>query len=360
MCERANQLQFLRFISFLLIFLWHSEGYRINYMPPGGNGALCAVSFFFILSGFVTAYSSYNKKTKLTLKNVFHELWKKLKKFYPLYLIIIIISVLYSAIPLNIASHRFDLLLINGKQLLKNLLLIQSWFPQGYFNYVGSAWFLSTIMFLYLFNIPFRTILNKIKESKHKWLLYFIMFIITISGSIIYSYFIQSLKTEFWGYVFPPARLGEYLAGMVLGYMVIQVKKDFLDKKMISSKSFTVVFTILELIILILWFKNIYTIHSAWTFRIVAWIPLNIIMILIFGIGKGLLSKIFQNRYLKQLGDISFECFLIHQIVLHIYYEMSGVRSISTLGNVFSMLYCLILTVAFAYFIHKYTSRKKL
>ena len=358
MSERANQLQFLRFISFLLIFLWHSEGYRIKYMPPGGNGAVCAVSFFFILSGFVTAYSSYNKKTELTLNNILRELWKKLKKFYPLYLIIIIISVLYSSIPLNIASYRFDLLIVNGKQLLKNLLLIQSWFPQGYFSYVGSAWFLSTIMFLYIFNIPFRSLLNKIKESRYKWFLYFLTFILAISYSAIYSYFIRNLKTEFWGYVFPPARLGEYFSGMTLGYMIMQLKNNFLDKKIHSSKKVIFLFTILELVILILWIKNIYTIQSSWAFRIVAWVPFNIIMVLIFGIGMGLFSKFFQNHYLKLLGDISFECFLIHQIILHIYYEMSGVRSVSILGNVFSILYCLILTIMAALLIHKFTLKK--
>ena len=43
--DRAEQLQFLRFLAFGLIFLWHAD-YWVPAWFPHGNGAVNAVSFF--------------------------------------------------------------------------------------------------------------------------------------------------------------------------------------------------------------------------------------------------------------------------------------------------------------------------
>jgi len=118
--NKAIQLQFLRFIAFLFIFLLHSDYWHMKFMP-GANGGICAVSFFFILSGFVTGYSGYNKDVKIGIKEIFSELWKKIKKFYPLYFCMVIITIAFSKIPTYIALHNFSGLAREIVQLLKNI-----------------------------------------------------------------------------------------------------------------------------------------------------------------------------------------------------------------------------------------------
>ena len=76
---RANQLQFLRFIAFLLICMVHTESYQPSW-GPGGNGAINAVAFFIILSGAVSGYSSYNKDIECSFKGILLYMWKKIKK----------------------------------------------------------------------------------------------------------------------------------------------------------------------------------------------------------------------------------------------------------------------------------------
>lgn len=62
----------------------------------------------------------------------------------------------------------------------------------------------------------------------------------------------------------------------------------------------------------------------------------------------GYISKIFCHHFLLRLGDISFECFLLHQLVLKIYASVTGVGAISKLGNLFSASFCLFVTIIFA------------
>lgn len=49
-----KQLEIFRFVSFLLVFLWHARG--LSGMGAScSQGAALAVSFFFCLSGFLSA-----------------------------------------------------------------------------------------------------------------------------------------------------------------------------------------------------------------------------------------------------------------------------------------------------------------
>ena len=86
--DRADQLQFLRFIAFVLIFNWHMDWFAPQFFPRDLGGA-CAVEFFFLLSGFGSAYSSYNRDVIFSWRGLFDYLKKKLKKAYPLYFVVI-------------------------------------------------------------------------------------------------------------------------------------------------------------------------------------------------------------------------------------------------------------------------------
>ena len=83
MSDRANQLQFLRFIAFCMIFLWHINAYAFSFIARFNmNAAAEAVSFFFILSGMVVAYSGYGKESECSLKSIGAFVWKALSSFY--------------------------------------------------------------------------------------------------------------------------------------------------------------------------------------------------------------------------------------------------------------------------------------
>lgn len=164
--NRAEQLQFLRFCVFFVIFSWHADKY-VPYWFPHGDGAINAVVFFFILSGVVTGYSVYDKEVVFSVGATKQYFLKKIKKVYPLYFITTIFAVAYSGLPAYIANCDYQSAMTTFSQLVKNLLLLQSWFPSGYYAFNGVGWFLSTIMFLYLLSVPLSACMTGIGKKKN-------------------------------------------------------------------------------------------------------------------------------------------------------------------------------------------------
>lgn len=355
MTKRADQFQFLRFLAFLLIFSLHCGSiYPLSWLP-GDNGAAYAVSFFFMLSGYLTAYSRYEKPVSCSPKSIIKYVWNKLKKFYPLYFVTLLFAAVYSDIPLsftiNTGAHLIKPLLI---QLLKALLLVQSWFRTDYFAINGVGWFLSTCFFLYLLALPALAVFNAIQKKKYHVLIFTLMVFVLIGFSYFYAWFIRNHKIEFWGYIFPPARAAEYLIGMLLGYLIYDVRKIV----PLSSLSMAVL-TVLETGVFILLGILIYREFPYWQNRIAIWILPNIVLFMSLGLGHSMYSKLFACRPLVVLGNISFECFLIHPIIINYYRYLSGMshtvvheETYYYNGNVFSLLYCLGLTLLVAFFVH--------
>ena len=100
----------------------------------------------------------FNKDIRLSWREEGKYLWRKVKKIYPLYLFTTLYLFLYTNT--ESLTALFDVQRFPG-QLLRNLLLVQSWSAEGAFSYNGVGWFLSTLMFLSVFNLPVMFLLNK-------------------------------------------------------------------------------------------------------------------------------------------------------------------------------------------------------
>lgn len=340
--DRAEQLQFLRFLAFLLVFLYHASLWIKEYeWLPNEYGAACAVAFFFILSGFGTAYASFNKSVSFSVKAIYEYVVNKLRKNYPLYFVTTIFTISYSQLAIGVLKPSF----LDAKegmiQLFKNLLLIQSWFPEKYFSYNGVGWFLSTIMFLYFLNIPLLSCATKIKRLQNNKLIFSIIFAVTFMAVVAYCYVLRDTNKEYTQYVLPIARVGEYIMGICLGYIVQLTKKNLY----IQNK---IIFTGAEVLALLMWIYSMYMPMEEWQLRIVHWIIPNCILLIVFAYGRGYISEIFSIRLLKHLGDISFGCYLVHSIILRIY--KMNIANIEgnvegILGSLFSTIFCLMITI---------------
>ena len=76
---REEQLQFLRFLAFLNVFVTHAEQWL--FFPYRATfSALASVSFFFMLSGLVAGYSLAGKTVVPSFGNIAGFLWKKIRK----------------------------------------------------------------------------------------------------------------------------------------------------------------------------------------------------------------------------------------------------------------------------------------
>ena len=353
-----NQLQFLRFIAFCLIFILHQHFY---WFSCKGNIFDCfgvaPVAFFFMLSGYLSAYGAYNKTISFNFKETFNYLVKKLNKFYPLYFITLVITLCYNSdIPQKIAANvpfcDYKKLVV---QFFKDIFLVQSWAETGYFSYNGVGWFLSSIMFLYLMRTPILSLFQKIKNYKNSNHIFVYIILYCILWEFIYSYFGRGLlpdKATFWQYILPPARLFEYIAGMCLGMLA-----PMFGKFALNAKYEKFLFTTLEILSLGLWIA-IMASSVPFCYKITfCWIIPCLFTLFIFTIGKGYISKLFMLKPFVFLGSITFECFILHQMIMNFYLSCVKIESYSFAGKLFSVLYCLFLTLAISTFI--YIHRKK-
>lgn len=283
-------------------------------------------------------------------------MWNKLVKLYPLYFVTTVFAVSYSGIPNCIANSDFETLDKSLEQLVKNLLLIQSWYSEHYFSYNGVGWFLSSIMFLYMLRIPLMACMTMLrKKAKYGYIVPYIIFMLAIIAIVIYCYMMRGAKLEYWLYVFPLSRIGEYVCGICLGYIICSVR----DKVTYSFRT-RIFFLIFETLSLIIWIIALYSpVFKPWHATIVSWLFPNVLLLTVFTFGKGIVSDLFKFKIFKYLGDISFICFLIHQVIIQQYSVNSGISVTSRHGGAFSILFCLSITVILAMLIKSPQMRKK-
>lgn len=355
--SRVQQLQFLRFLAFLNIFLHHSEEWNFLGYPVQHAGAF-AVSFFFMLSGLVTGWAAFGKNTPMTLSGVCAAWWKRARKIYPLYLLTIMLALLPSEFPELAAAGNWPELRAMGKQLGANLLMLQSWpafhFGNGGYTFNGATWFLSSLAFLWLFNVPGAWLLQKIEKNRGRYVIFGTVFCGLMVAAVCYCRMTQNLDMTYWHYIFPPARLGEYLGGMVLGFAI----RSFLfrwDKR----RQWRVVFTVLEAAALVFWGWSLRRAGSYWMNHIVAWLIPNIFLLTVFTFGGGWISEIFRTRPLVRLGDISFECYMLHQMIIIRYISTHFMESWRTLDQVTAFCFCLTLTILAAHLLHPSSAGRK-
>lgn len=314
---------------------------------------MCAVSFFIILSGASSVIASYGREISCSLGNIFAYMKKKIVKMYPLYFVTTICAIIESPIPSAIAKHNMVDLNVQLLKLAKNLFLIQSWFPTHYFSFDGVGWFLSTIMFLYLFNVPLKTVAARICKSNYSVAIFIIIVFISYYSTLGYCYLTRDTHMQYTQFVLPISRLGEYVCGISIGYLICLSKQ-----KLLKNKIETVIFTVLEALVILLWIFKMYTPMQAWHFRTVHWIMTNIFLIFIFGIGRGKISSFFKIKYLRYLGNISFECFLLHPLVLSAYRRCVKIDPSNKVAVVFFILFCLYLVTMIASLISKCKYKK--
>ncbi len=304
-------LEALRGLLFILIFLSHSGSFITSYGLWGG----AAVSTFFIMGGFLSGY-----KYRYHDVNIFNEcifnLWKKIKKFYTLYFIMLLVA----ALGLNKGSL---------KVFVENLLLVQSWFGRESalsFNWI--SWFLSSIMFCYLIDPIINRLSNRIEDKEYKFLFVFVALL--IGFECIFSYIWRgNAEPDSNGYyvlyLSPYARLIDYSIGIIVGKIYRNITVEINEN---TSTLFEGLALLIYIFILAIGDHIPYNIKAT-----TIWAVPSIVIVILFANSNGRIAKwCASNNFLRYLGKRSFELFLIHRMVL-VFFERFACSPISVLSS---------------------------
>jgi len=272
-----------------------------------------AVSFFFVLSGFILTYVY---KDQLTYARVPKFYFKRWARIWPLHLVCLIVTIYV----VGMATIDYEMLAVN-------LALLQSWVPDSkwVFSFNGVSWSISTEMFFY-FMFPFFLI----GGQKRFWIKYVLLWLVVLAA----VKGIQILDNQpAWAsydleracHVNPFLRLPEFCTGMGVGFIF------FNRESQRSRSSFThsaVEIAVLMLIPGFSWVMREYGI-VGWVRRadwggpaMALWVQYTAmvfifaIVIYVFARSQGILSQLLGSRAVVFLGEISFALYMIHYTVI--------------------------------------------
>lgn len=167
--NKIKGIEGARAIGAFIVVIWHLythldiyfQNFSFRYVFRGEWANI----FFFVLSGFLAAYSMKDKK----LPQIGEFCSRRIKKIYPLWLMTTIFFLVLSIAEFWI---RNEINISNVSTLLYktiiDIFLVQSWIP-GYpylFDLNGPGWFLSSMLLLWILTIPMLKIIQKMTTKQ--------------------------------------------------------------------------------------------------------------------------------------------------------------------------------------------------
>lgn len=334
----------IRALLFLFIFGAHFK-YVIAYSELGAklfnffNLARFAILAFVLLSGFCIALGYTDKFNALSKENFIVFIKKRFLKLYPLYFISGLVGLLFIYLPMGI--KWLYLFIFVYVPMLTIWLGIDA---GGNIN----GWFIDSIFFCYLLTPNLLFWFNKKRNLKFHIKFCIINYLILAIFSIILV-LLRDPNNEYL-YRFPVIRAFEFAIALDIGFIFTKLKHKIQLKNpnnYLHNNITDIVFILLFLLIMYILPNNLLSRH-------VFGIPLILAFIVYMSIEKrSFLQDIFNSKFLNFLGNLSFECYLIHYLVIEFLKPYVVTTFYTGVSLVMLYLKLLCLTICFAYLYKK-------
>lgn len=338
--ERIKGIQSLRTLAFLGIFVSHLE------IGPFGSLGAWGVSVFIIMSGFLLVYNYYYRNG---IESIPSFLWKKIKKLYPLHIMMLIAALVISvyAIIVNCEYEKGVFLI---KSCILNVLLIQTWIPNSdyYFSCNAVSWYLSICVVFY---IAFPSILKRVKayrEKREAVICIVIVLLLQIVFSLLAGVYCNDIASEWFSkhwatYICPIYRLGDFIIGCNMGYLFLNRKDNRINSLYCS---FFEIMTVALIVFSCIAFQEKIAVFGSENIKYtLLFIPSTVLIVWLFSIRKGIISRVLDNKVFRSMGIITPYAFLIHLMVIR-YSNLLFPKIIGDLyDGVLKIMICFIITM---------------
>ncbi|MFF5185324.1 acyltransferase family protein [Streptomyces sp. NPDC000345] len=320
--SRLPSLTGMRFFAAFLVFLFHLSLLDAYSTPGEGhgpfasvlkNGGWAGVTFFFILSGFVLAWSARDDDTTRAF-------WgRRLAKIYPNHVVTFFLALVMYAY----ASATW------GRG-IPNFLLLQAWVPRDdvFFSINNPSWSLSCeLVFYLLFPVLHRWTLRIRAERLWGWAAATAAVIVLLplavqllpagetfgpnhANSPLYGHSI----TQMWlVYIFPPARVLDFLLGILAARIVLSGR--WIGLGVLPALALTVGAYAVSL-----------TVPFLFSLNAVVVVPFALLIAATAARDARGLGTAVGGRVWVWLGEVSFAFYLVHQILLSFTQERLGFK----------------------------------
>lgn len=271
---------------------------------------LANVGFFFIVAGYFLARSS---SVNLSL---WHFLKKKMTRVYPLHLL-----VLLALVGLAVLTDAFEFNLT----LPLNALLIQTWIPsiESATSYNTVSWFLSSLMFCYIVGY---LVVRFCRYSRRYIYIYILTLCLVLYKVVISLVFPTGDTGYYWCYLSPIAGCADFLVGVSVALLL----KDKEMPNMLWLQC-------LSLLLLVASFALKQYLPTNYC-RGFFMLPANILTLVSFVTETRFSKCLFGNKFLVFLGDISFEIYLLHPLIIRLVGNRSIAKMLSDVSPFITLL----------------------
>lgn len=294
------QLTITRFIASISIVFLHYGLYswplNTPLLSPFGTDLVSAMSYFFILSGFILVVSAA-KKGVLPEKVNNLDFWKRRSaRILPVYILAIIIFF--------IINFRYDAAIPLKWQIQSyyhSVFLIQSWKYKMALDVNYPAWSISVEAFFYFI---FPWLFTNLRELTNKKLL-----IISVISWLLNLYIFISLKNEnapenFIKF-FPLLHLATFLTGVCFGLLFIN-NYSWLQK---VGKKYIYVATILSTLVIIYTSYKDFSFYKYQHNGLLS--PYYLLVIYSLSLSTGKFANFLSSKPLVFLGSISYSVYIL-------------------------------------------------
>ena len=297
----------LRFWAATIVVLNHLDAGHLGYLPEIVRGwcqsGYEAVTFFFVLSGFILTYVYSSRREHESLNvSVRHFQIARLARIGPAYylaLALLLPPFVYGfAVAGIMSANNFALSIMAVPTLL------QAWLPPVSFSWNGPAWSLSVEVFFYAL---FPTLLFKTRTLPRRNLLAIAAATVLASAVIRSSMpWVVSGDSQTWQYFlhyFPLFHLPSFIFGMALGrfYLFGDAPSQNLNKLL-----FLIAVTALSVL---LGYRSAF---PSWLLTDAALVPLYGLVILAGARLEGPLHSALAHPLLVLLGHASYSIYILH------------------------------------------------
>ena len=324
-----KNLDIVRLISCIAVLLYH-----LNIL----KGGFLAVCVFFVLTGYLSFVSAYNREN-FSIKNYYIS---KLKNIYLPFVLVVFISVfVISLIPsinwVNLKPETTST--IFGYNNFWQLSASLDYFARHVDSPFMHFWYVAILL---QFELIFPLIFIGIKKFNEKYSKNIILIILVSLSLIGTSYFIYSSFTNNIMFVYynTLTRIFSIVYGLTLGYITCYYKK-MIPGKLIKYKN--IVFYSYLIILIISFFVVDSNSKLYFAYMILASI-ISCRLIEYGTIEENIKLNIF-DKIIKSLSKVSYEIYLIQYPVIFLFQELG-------INYTYSLLLIIGITIMLSYIIH--------
>ena len=301
--KKLQGIQILRAIAFLEIFLGHCG---VEWCA-----ASFGVSIFVILSGFCMAINYLPKVNKMSLKPVqcLKFSVSKIKKLYPLHLIML--AIIYVLVKMPTSGEAIP-------RMIREILLVKCWtsHSEDYFSYNGVAWYLATYFYICMMAPYVIHLVAKVKNKKQVLAMGTGIYVLMLGIGLFFSKVNIPIGDGFakWiTYICPFYRMLDFTLGVLLGWVYLNCRK----KEMVNQRRAHLleVLALIAFIVMEYAYLPIKENYMGIGYN-VYFVPASLLIVWVFAVNEGVVTKSLNHKVLLWLGNISGFTFLIHQVVL--------------------------------------------